>query len=386
MNRGRFGVSVATLALSAMLVAGCSSTSAAEAGAEDAQGAAAVQEQQATPETRTVADSDGNEVTIPYEVTKVAPTMGAFAQVTEMLAQGNGKIAAASSSQISDAFKAVFADYEQSNPNGYDSSSVEDLIAAGTQVVYGPSSMYSDEQLAQLDAAGIAVVALNNIGTVDGLCESILTIGEILGADEQAVAQDFVKYYKAGIEDGKKRTAGIADADKKTVIQMNMAGDAYTCADATDISGAYYEAAGGVNVAANYEGAQSGQYRSVDAEQIVAWDPEYIVVMNSGVKDAVLADAALANVTAVKEGNVYVCPTALYLWCVRSAEGSLMTPWLGTIMYPEQFADVDMTTVLQDFYTTYYGTDLSTSDAESILSGATSVASGGQGAQNGGRK
>lgn len=378
MHMRKLGTSAAALALSAAMLAGCSSAGAQSAADSGASEAVAVQ-QAAASDTRTVVDSNGKQVEIPREVTKVAPTMGAFAQVTEMLTQGNGKIAAASTKQVSDAFKAVFADYNQSNPNGYDSSSVEDIIASGTQVVYGPSSMYSDEQLAQLQAAGVAVVALDNIGTVDGMCESILTIGEILGEDELEVAQGFVDYYRQSLEDARARTSGLADADRKTVVQLNMAGDAYTCADGTDISSAYYEAAGAVNVAKDFEGVQNGQYRTVDAEQLVSWDPEYIVVMNTAVKDAVLSDAALANVTAVRNGDVYVCPTALYLWCVRSAEGALMTPWLGTVIYPDEFSDVNMVQVLQDFYAVYYASDLSAADAEAILSGATSAPMGGQG-------
>ncbi|MDO4290381.1 MAG: ABC transporter substrate-binding protein [Eggerthellaceae bacterium] len=380
LRRACAAVAAAALA-SSCLLAGCAASETTSQ-ADSASSAA----EQAAATTRTVVDSNGNEVEIPAEVTKVAPTMGAFAQVTEML--GSGKISAASTSQISDAFKAVFTDYEQSNPESYDSSSVEDIIAAGTQVVYGPASMYSDEQLAQLEQAGVAVVALNNIGTVDGLCESILTIGEILGEDEYANAQKFVEYYRAALADGQKRAADIPDAEKKTVIQMNISGGAYTCADDTDISAAYYDAVGAVNVAAGFQGAQSGQYRSVDAEQLVAWNPDYIITMNPTAKEQIMADAALADVQAVKDGNVYVCPTALYLWCVRSAEGALMTPWLGTVIYPEQYADVDMVDVLQNFYAEFYHTELSDADAAEIVSGATTVTQqgGGQGAGgNGGQ-
>ena len=114
------------------------------------------------------------------------------------------------------------------------------------------------------------------------------------------------------------------------------------------------------------------------------WNPEYIITMNTGVKDQILSDAALADVDAVKNGNVYVCPTALYLWCVRSAEGALMTPWLGSVMYPELYADQDMTQVLQDFYQDFYNTSLPDADAARILSGETSTGAGNP--QQGSRK
>ena len=361
---------VAALASGSML-AGCSSQQSQDASKSSDQAT-----EQAAATTRTVTDSNGEEVEIPAEVTRVAPTMGAFAQATEMFCDGNGKIAAASTKQVSDAFKAVFTDYEKSNPNNYDSSSVEDLISADVQVVYGPTSMYSDEQLDQMKQAGIAVVTLNKLSTVEDMCTDFLTIGQILGDDEYERAQQFVEYYKKSISDAEERASKLSDADKHTVLQLNISGDQYICADDKDIANAYYEAVGAKNVAAGYDGAQSGQYRSVDAEQIVKWNPEYIITMNSGVKDQILADAALADVDAVKSGNVYVCPTALYLWCVRSAEGALMTPWLGSVIYPDLYADQDMTKVLQSFYQDFYGAELSDGDAETILSGATSTGAG----------
>ena len=362
------------VALSAALMSGCLLAGCAQQQTTDSVADTQASEEQSA--TRTVTDSNGNEVTIPAQVERVAPTMGAFAQATEMFCAGNGKIAAASNKQISDAFKAVFTDYEKTNPNSYDSSSVEDLIAADVQVVYGPASVYSDEQLEQLEQAGIAVVALNKLSTVEDMCNNFLTIGKILGDEEYARAQRFVEYYKASISDAEQRASKLTDAEKHTVLQMNVSGDQYVCADDKDISNAYYEAVGAKNVAAGYEGAQSGQYRSVDAEQIVKWNPEYIVTMNSGVKDQILSDAALADVDAVKNGNVYVCPTALYLWCVRSAEGALMTPWLGSVMYPELYADQDMQQVLQNFYKDFYNTELADADAQNILSGATSSGAG----------
>lgn len=117
------GVALSAVLMSGCLLAGCTQQQSADTDA----GTQAAEEQAAT---RTVVDSNGQEVVIPAQVERVAPTMGAFAQATEMLCAGNGKIAAASNNQISDAFKAVFTDYEKSNPNSYDSSSIEDLIAA----------------------------------------------------------------------------------------------------------------------------------------------------------------------------------------------------------------------------------------------------------------
>lgn len=132
-------------------------------------------------ETRTVQDSKGRTITIPARVERVAPSIPSFAQMTEMLTRGGGKISAAYTQSLTPYFKEIFPDYLKSNPNNYDCSSLEDLVASRTQVAFGPSSRYSPDQLNQLEALGIPFVALDKIRNVEGMCESYLTIGQILG-------------------------------------------------------------------------------------------------------------------------------------------------------------------------------------------------------------
>ena len=106
--------------------------------------------------------------------------------------------------------------------------------------------------------AGIAVITLNKLSTVDDMCDNFLTIGKILGDEEYANAQQFVDYYKQGIADAQQRASKLSDSEKHTVLQLNVSGDQYVCADDKDISNAYYEAIGAKNVAAGFDGAQSG--------------------------------------------------------------------------------------------------------------------------------
>lgn len=323
------------------------------------------------PDTRTITDSHGNEVIIPGDVTRVAPIIGAFAQVTEMVTQGGGNIVAAATQQISDDFKKVFPDYEQSNPNNYSAQSVEDLIAADCQVAFGPSSVFSDEQKTQLQAANIAYVALDNIRSVDGMCESIQTIGDILGDDASKVAEQFVNYYRQGIQTSTDATANLADDEKPTVMQVSYNGGQYGTTNGGDISNEYFVAAGSTNVAADYSGDSNGRQLTVSTEQIVDWDPQYIFCMSSEGTDAVKADPALATVQAVVDDHVYTVPTGVYLWSVRSGEGALMTPWLDTILHPDLFPDIDMVAEVQDFYGTYYNYELPEEDAQAIVNGET---------------
>ena len=102
--------------LAAALIAACSPATQQSPDAPAASGSAA-------SGTRMVKDSSGNDVEIPAEVTKVAPTIGAFSAVTAMLGASN-KIVAAATSALSPRFKATYPDYEKANPNGYDTKNV----------------------------------------------------------------------------------------------------------------------------------------------------------------------------------------------------------------------------------------------------------------------
>lgn len=324
--------------------------------------------------TRTVVDSEGNEVVIPNEVTKVAPTIGAFAQITEILTNGNGKIVASASKNISDDFRAVLSDYNTTNPDNLDASNIENLIASGCQVVYGPSSAFSDEQKQQLEQAGIAFVSVSKMSTVDQLCDATLTIGQILGDTEYQRAQEFVDYWKAGIQTSEDRLKDVADADKPGCLELDYTGGQYATVNSTDIFSEYLKAAGGVNLAADYTAGKNGTALEVGAEQIVAWNPSVIFARQQEAADQIMSDPALANVDAVKNGRVYTVPTGLYMWSVRSGEGAMTTPWLDTILWPDLFGDIDMNQVVTDFYKTWYNADIAPEKVEAILSGQTDQA------------
>lgn len=353
-------------------LAACSSTSGSSTTSSSTEATATAD---TSSDTRTVT-VDGTGYTIPSEVTKVAPTIGALAQVTMMLSPTEGKVAAASTSQISDQFKEVLSAYSQGNPNNYDSSDVEQIIQSGAQVAYGPSSTFSDEQKQQLSNAGVTFIPMDNLTTVDGICDTTLAIGQILGGDSVQRAQDFVDYWKANTEDAQNRTANLSDDQKPTVLNLSYSNGAYTTEAGASLISSYIEAAGGVSLSKDYtsstQGGGGGKGKggaTVDEEQIVTWNPDYIITYSADATQAVLGDAALADVTAVKEGHVYTSPKGLYLWSVRSGEGAMMAQWLGTKINPDLFSDVDMTQMVKDFFKNYYNYDLSDNDAQAVLDG-----------------
>jgi iron complex transport system substrate-binding protein len=287
---------------------------------------------------------------------------------------GGGKISAAATQQISSYFKKVFPDYERSNSGNFSAMSVEDLIASGTQVAYGPGMVFSAEQKEQLQKAGIAFVPINNVADVAGLCQSFQIIGNILGEAEAKRAADFVSYYQGNIQTARDKTAGIDPAQKVRFLSLFYSANSYATTNGKDISNEYIEAAGGINVAKDYMGNTGGNSLTVDAEQLVAWNPQVIMVSNQIGAEAVLRDPALQSVAAVRDSKVYVCPYGIYLWSVRSGEGAMLPLWIGTKLYPDTFADVDMQGVVKHFFNVFYSYDIPVPEVETVLAGDTSTA------------
>ena len=132
----------------------------------------------------------------------------------------------------------------------------------------------------------------------------------------------------------------------------------------------YFTAAGAVNVASDYAGEGNGTALTVSAEQVLEWNPQYIIVMYNEAKDEIMADEALAEVDAVKNGNVIVIPSGAYYWSVRAGEGALMTPWLLSVLHADLVPDLDMTQEVKDFYSNFYGYELSDEQTAGILDGS----------------
>lgn len=320
------------------------------------------QSTQQGPETRVIVDKSGKEITIPYTVDKVAPTIGAFAHITSILG-GSEKIAA-SIPDLSKTFKNVFP---KANPENHNTENIEDIIASGAQVTYGPS--YTDEQISQLEAAGVAVVTLNTFSNAEEMKENVNLIAEILGGDAPEKAEAFNKRYDENIAYVEGKTKDLTEDEKVKVLCVRFGGGNYTTVNQKDISSFYAEAAGGIVSSATYEGEGQGTSMTVSAEQIVSWSPDVIFTMSNEGKDQMLSDPALATVPAVKDGKVFVTPTGTYPWSVRSAEGALMPFFLGKIMYPDLFSALNLEEKTKEFYKTFYDYDLSDDELAEILKG-----------------
>lgn len=94
----------------------------------------------------------------------------------------------------------------------------------------------------------------------------------------------------------------------------------------------------------------------VDYEQILAWNPDYIVIAAEAeytVED-VLADEALAACNAVANGNVYKMPSDAEAWDSPVPSGILGSVWLAGILHPDVISSEESDNIIEEFYETFY--------------------------------
>ena len=112
--------------------------------------------------------------------------------------------------------------------------------------------------------------------------------------------------------------------------------------------------AGGVNAAAEITDTY---WAEVSYEQVLAWDPDYIVLASdaSYTVDDVLADPNLAGCTAVENGNVFQIPGDAEAWDSPVPGGILGAVWLSSVLHPDLCPEADSLAVIDEFYQTFYG-------------------------------
>lgn len=187
--------------------------------------------------------------------------------------------------------------------------------------------------------------------TFDEVYETARIMGEVLDCSERT--QEVIDF----IEDLRNmvfsRVKNISD-DEKPVVMVCGSGGVYTAATADMFQHQMVETAGGINAGANL----NGKWANVSAEDIILWDPDYIVLGSSfGVDDveSVLADPALQTVTAIKNKDVYIFPSTLGWWDFPLPQSVLGIIWTAKTIHPDQFTDIDMLEMADSVYEFIYG-------------------------------
>jgi iron complex transport system substrate-binding protein len=202
----------------------------------------------------------------------------------------------------------------------------------------------------RMENAGIRVIAVKG-ETFRESFESVRLLGKILGRGREA--ESYIATCEHLINLTTKRLDRIP-AEKKLKVMFSGPRNMYTVATGEMLQSRVLEGAGAHNVAQSLKGF----WAAVSPEQIVAWNPD-VIFLGSGLDsygvNEMLANTQLQGVKAVRNKRIYVFPSNVGWWDYPAPHCVLGTVWTAKILYPEQFADINIKKIADEFYKKYMG-------------------------------
>ena len=320
--------------------------------------------------SRVLTDNGGQKVELPATVERIANLWDANNQV--MLLLGSSDRIVATTQQISKMpwYNKVQPKIAQaSTPVSGPDLNIEELLKAKPDVVVS----IEKTQIEKARAAGLTTVQLG-FQDFAGLKKNVVMTAEVLGTDQaRSQAIKYIAYLEKNLKLVSERTDSLSDDQRPKVLHI-AGGTDVTKVDGSDsIIGEWLKAAGAKN---SIDGVAN--YKNISLEQIIASQPDVIIVGNSDAQmgiDTIKSDTAWADVPAVKNDKLIKNPVGTFNWDRYSAEQALQILWAAKLFYPEKFSDVDLVKETREFYSTYYGYDLTEDQAQRIINGQGPAAS-----------
>lgn len=330
-------------------------TAAAETTAEPTE------EPAAELETRIVVDGLGREIEVPAKVETIV-TLGNASRMATYLGLADKMITVTSGDNNDSVVMAygyynhdIWADLPVCSSGGYGEINPEVIIEASPDVIL---CTFEEDIVANIEEQlGRKVVAAPQ-GTLfaEDYEHALRVFGEACGVSDRA--ETVIAFIQECLADLDSRTSSIADDDKPTAL----------CAAATfrgghGIAGVYannavFATVNAKDVTVGYIDAQKGV--EVDKEQVLEWNPDLIVLdaSNLGLVENEYAEdpAFFESLNAVKNGELYQWPNSTSNY--TNVEIPLVNAYyIGSVMFPEAFADVDFETKAEEIFRFFLGHD-----------------------------
>lgn len=359
------------LVMSVSLLTGYSETKAAT---EEPTQSAEQDATQETAETREITDMAGRKVTVPVaenieSVFSAGPVAAIFLYmvVPDKLLGWNY--------ELNDVEKSIILDKYQDLPNfGMgDAVNYEAVIAANPTIAIN-SGKINDTMVSDCDALseslGIPVVAVDN--ELNNSAEAFRFMGELLGVEDHA--EELAQYAEQVFTD--INVLSDIPEEKKVSVYFGNGEDSLETAPRGSQHAQILDAINAVNVADLELG--DGSRVQISAEQLLAWDPDVIVVNgepkadksgNSAAED-ILSNPDYASLKAVQDQKVYGTPNAPFSWVDRPAGPNRLIGmrWFSALIYPE-YIKCDINEEIHKFFDLFYHVDLSDEQLENVLKG-----------------
>ena len=321
--------------------------------------------------TKTVTDCAGRTVEVPAQVNRVAELHPQAGQIVVRLA-GADKLVC-----VDTVFsKAYLADSGTSSQN-FDAQTLETLKALPVTNVFMKGAdkealvSYAPDVIFTLDGDGNADELQNTINIpvvclakspVDKVLEAFKVAGEVL--NNEADAQAMCDWWEATSQRIADDVADLAADERPTVMYCGKNGEPLQVPGKDTIFARNIVNAGCTNVTDELQDT-GNESIDVSLEQVIGWDPDYIVCATQNVADAIMSNPDWASLKAVQNSTV-IAP--LRYAGFDGWFSVLGTDWLnafvtrgGDAAYVDQLHQD-----IQDFFQIFYGTQLTDEQLEAV--------------------
>lgn len=242
------------------------------------------------------------------------------------------------------------------------SFNVEALLAAGVELTFVSAG---DRHALALEQAGLPVARMG-FSDLHSLAESLTHTARLLGTEEAARrAADYNAYLADSLREVHAATDWLSPEQRPKVLHIASLNPLKVDGADTLIDD-WIAAAGGRNAARGLR----GNLQTVSAEQVLAWQPDVLILAASaGSLDNAPGAALLQQTEAVRQGRVLRNPDGVFPWDRYGTEVALQIHWAAGQLHPALFPQQDMLGRTMAFYARFFDHPLSREEAQRILDG-----------------
>ena len=241
---------------------------------------------------------------------------------------------------------------------------LEVLLAAGPQLVLdvGEAKKSIAEDLDGLTAqTGIPFVHIDaSTGT---MAEAYRRLGGLLGLEERA--EELASYCEETWARAEAIMAAVGEDRAKILYLLGEEG--LNVIAAGSYHGEIVDLIGD-NLAVLDEPSSKGTGNETDMEQILLWDPDFIIFANGSVADRVGDDPVWQQLRAIREGHYAEAPFGPFNWMgfPPSVQRYLGILWSLKLLYPAQ-ADYELRDEVERYFELFYHCSLTEEQYNTII-------------------
>lgn len=250
-----------------------------------------------------------------------------------------------------------------------DTANLERVLRQGPDLIIDFGSVrptYASLADAVQEQTGIPYLLID--GRFDNTPAALRLVGEILGVGERG--EQLAQYVEQLFTQLDAALADTAEADRPRVY-LARGPDGLETGLKGSINSEIIERAGGRNVADPGPDSTRRGIAQSSIENVIVADPDTIITWDPNFYAAVWRSPLWAGIRAVRDGRVYLSPTAPFGWIDRppSINRVIGLKWLAGLFYPDRLG-FDLRDETRRFYRLFYHVELDEPQLDRLIAWA----------------